>query len=203
MSRSLWMRRAGAALIATVSVGALSAAPARAAAHETGEANLFDGAGFVFWAAKNQVNRVTITQSGSVITVDDRVAVKPGEGCVQVAGDRTRVRCTFTVDLSQASMLVALENRNDYVINKTAIYLNVNGHAGNDTIIGGPAVEELNGGTGRDTIKGGAGADWLRGGDGNDTIVGGKGRDRIEGGRGRDRCDVSSSDTVKTCEILR
>ncbi|NDD11129.1 MAG: hypothetical protein EB072_00440 [Betaproteobacteria bacterium] len=60
----------------------------------------------------------------------------------------------------------------------------VDGLAGDDTILGSSAAEEL---------VGGAGADSIRGGAGNDLLVGGLGRDTLEGEDGDDLLDVSAS----------
>jgi Ca2+-binding RTX toxin-like protein len=54
------------------------------------------------------------------------------------------------------------------------------GEAGNDTLKGTAANDDLDGGEG---------ADRLRGLDGNDTLDGGPGRDNGAGGPGNDRCD--------------
>jgi serralysin len=202
MATTRWVLRSGAALLATVAVGALTVVPAQAGYYDNGRISV-DRDYISFRAAKNKVNKVTITRSGNVFTIDDRVTIVPDEGCVRVKGDKTRVRCTIVGSLTNATVGVTLENKNDYVINKTDIHLFVNGHAGNDTIIGGPADDFLHGGTGNDTIKGGAGADDLRGSNGNDVIVGGKGADSVDGGRGYDKCDISSSDKVTTCEVKR
>jgi Ca2+-binding RTX toxin-like protein len=202
MSRTRWVLRGGAALLATVAVGALSVAPAQAGYYDHGKIDV-DRDYISFRAAKNKVNKVTITRSGNVFTIDDRVRLVPGPGCVQVRGDKTRVRCTIVGSLAGATVGVTLENKNDYVINKTDVRLSVNGHSGNDTIIGGSAADFLHGGRGNDVIKGGGGADDLRGSIGNDVIVGGKGADSVDGGMGYDKCDISSSDTVTACEVKR
>ena len=202
MATTRWVLRSGAALFATVAVGALTVVPAQAGPYDHGRISV-DRDYISFRAAKNKVNKVTVTRSGNVFTIDDRVTLVAEEGCVQVKGDKTRVRCTIVGSLANATVGVLLENKNDYVINKTGIRLFVNGHAGNDTIIGGPADDFLHGGTGNDTIKGGAGADDLRGSNGNDVIVGGRGADSVDGGRGYDKCDISSSDKVSTCEVKR
>jgi Ca2+-binding RTX toxin-like protein len=95
---------------------------------------------------------------------------------------------------------------NDYVnaFGLTAAAVNVNGGAGDDTIIGGERGDVLNGGGGNDLIfgfggndridggagsdilLGGFGNDWIRGGSGNDLIVGGFGNDDLDGGSGFD-----------------
>ena len=76
------------------------------------------------------------------------------------------------------------------------------GSAGDDTIIGGTAADYVDGGPGSDSIDGmdgddslfgddllgpGDGDDRIRGGDGADQVVGDGGSDRLSGGRGRDQ----------------
>src|SRR3954465_1810273 len=46
----------------------------------------------------------------------------------------------------------------------------VDGGAGNDTLLGGPAADALSGGTGNDVIDGNQGADTVSLGAGNDTV---------------------------------
>ncbi len=75
---------------------------------------------------------------------------------------------------------------------------NANGLAGNDTIYGNVADNNLNGGTGddeiygswgRDTIHGGANNDYLDGQEDDDTIFGDDGNDSVLGGGGNDLLD--------------
>ncbi|MDO9524678.1 MAG: calcium-binding protein [Gemmobacter sp.] len=60
------------------------------------------------------------------------------------------------------------------------------GLAGNDTLVGGNAVDRLFGGDGNDLIGGGDGRDVIGGGAGNDTIWGDGGDDSISAGHGND-----------------
>ena len=62
--------------------------------------------------------------------------------------------------------------------------LNLDGGAGNDSIIGSWNGDTLAGGVGNDSIYGGDGNDKLLGGDGDDLIIGGAGNDTITGGTG-------------------
>jgi Ca2+-binding RTX toxin-like protein len=55
----------------------------------------------------------------------------------------------------------------------------LDGGAGNDTLVGGVAADHLGGGSGNDLLQGGAGADRLDGGDGNDLLQGGDGDDTL------------------------
>ncbi|MGL4490041.1 MAG: calcium-binding protein, partial [Rhizobiaceae bacterium] len=60
------------------------------------------------------------------------------------------------------------------------------GTAGNDTMNGTNAADNLVGGSGNDTLNGGAGFDRLSGGDGDDRIFGNTGRDMLAGDAGAD-----------------
>ncbi len=63
---------------------------------------------------------------------------------------------------------------------------NIFGGAGNDTLIGGAAVDYLFGQAGNDTLLGKGGDDFLFGGAGNDTLTGGTGNDQVFGEAGND-----------------
>ncbi|MBN1853791.1 MAG: hypothetical protein JW829_13750 [Pirellulales bacterium] len=86
---------------------------------------------------------------------------------------------------------------NDYVQVWAAVSIpvQIDGGAGNDTLIGGNGDDTLIGGDGSDQLLGrdgddilfgGSGADILSGGDGHDILVGGDGDDILLGGYGRD-----------------
>ena len=59
-------------------------------------------------------------------------------------------------------------------------------YAGDITLIGGDAGDELNGGNGNDVLTGGAGADTINGNAGDDRLKGNAGDDRLSGGDGKD-----------------
>ncbi len=62
----------------------------------------------------------------------------------------------------------------------------VNGTAGNDVILGGSGVDQINAGLGNDTIYGGAGADILNGEGSDDLFMDIGGNDQVDGGDGAD-----------------
>ena len=62
----------------------------------------------------------------------------------------------------------------------------VEGGAGDDTLLGSAGRDTLEGNAGRDLIKGFKGNDKLEGSEGRDTVRGGVGNDKIEGGADRD-----------------
>ena len=66
------------------------------------------------------------------------------------------------------------------------VSLQIDGGAGDDSIIGSAGADTISGGAGADSISGGAGADSIFGGAGADTISGGAGADSISGGSGND-----------------
>ena len=69
--------------------------------------------------------------------------------------------------------------------------------AGNDTISGNGAGNEIRGNAGNDSVDGGGGADYLWGGLGDDTLQGGAGNDRLYGEDGADEVTGGAgSDTL-------
>jgi hypothetical protein len=109
-----------------------------------------------------------------------------------------------TVDYSSASasLTITIDGRpNDGVRNeRDSVALdveNVLGGAGNDSITGSTAANELDGGTGNDTITGGSGDDLIDGGAGNDRIIGGIGNDTLDGESGIDQVDGGAG--TNTC----
>jgi hypothetical protein len=72
------------------------------------------------------------------------------------------------------------------------------GGAGNDTLIAGPAGDQLYGDAGRDRLVGGSGSDILNGGPGHDRLTGGDGIDGLDGGAGLDSlwCGGGLGDSV-------
>jgi Ca2+-binding RTX toxin-like protein len=85
------------------------------------------------------------------------------------------------------------------------------GEAGDDTLVAGDTWSSLDGGVGNDRLLDGAGGDFLAGGPGADTISGGGGddvvkardgfRDRIRCGGGRDFVLADRQDVVaRDCE---
>ena len=61
-----------------------------------------------------------------------------------------------------------------------------NGTSGNDIILGGSGIDNVNAGDGNDTVYGGTGGDTLLGGRGNDQFRGLDSGDQIDGGEGTD-----------------
>ncbi len=62
------------------------------------------------------------------------------------------------------------------------LFLNVNGGAGNDLVLGNSTAQTLNGNGGNDCVHGGGGNDTLRGGAGTDVCIGGPGTDTFPAG---------------------
>ncbi|MEU7903585.1 calcium-binding protein [Actinoplanes sp. NPDC049118] len=213
MPLNVWPARAGLALLVTVAVGFVGG-PAAAASHGWATA----GATKVTFTADHGVgNKVVITRSGRTVTIDDRVAVKPGKGCKQVKGDKTRVRCK--TGKAPAKVVVDLWDRDDSVVNDSDLKMVADGGAGSDRLVGGPKADELRGDSvcinaraGNDKIYGRGGndqiylddgADYASGGDGNDWIFGDSncvdgtnrpGKDVIHGGNGNDTLQGDGAD---------
>ncbi|MDI6105898.1 calcium-binding protein [Actinoplanes sp. NEAU-A12] len=179
MSRVLGPIRIGIVLLPLLAVGAV-AGPAEASSWGYASA----GATHVEFEADYRVaNKVVITRSGRTVIIDDRVRIKPGKGCKQAAGDKTKVRCTTKKVPTTVDAYV--RDRNDSVINKSDLRLVAAGGAGADTLVGGPKADKLYGDrwgkAGNDKIYGGDGNDYIDAGDGADFVSGGNGDDSING----------------------
>jgi serralysin len=193
-----WSARAGAALLATVAIGAF-ATPALAAGPE-GRAWV-SGSRVNFVAGDRVANRVAITRKGNTVTIDDRVRIKAGKGCKAVKGDRTKVRCA--VKKGPKLVLIQLYDRNDSVVNKSDLRMSAQGGSGNDRLVGGPrndglygmsGADRLYGMGGDDTLDADTGNDMLAGGDGVDVLAGWAGNDVLYGGNGDDQMEGLDGD---------
>jgi Ca2+-binding RTX toxin-like protein len=71
----------------------------------------------------------------------------------------------------------------------TLTSVQVDGGAGDDSLLGSDFADSLTGGTGNDSLAGGAGNDVLNGNAGNDTLSGAGDDDRLLGGGGNDQLD--------------
>jgi Ca2+-binding RTX toxin-like protein len=80
----------------------------------------------------------------------------------------------------------------------TSTVLVADGGVGNDTLIGGSAIDTLNGGDGNDTVIGRRGDDVMNGHAGNDRLIwnNGDNSDRMSGGDGTDVIEVNGADTA-------
>ena len=131
------------------------------------------------------VNSVVVTRSARTVTIDDRVPIRAGKGCVAVKGDSTRVRCTTAQ--TPTSVLVFTYDYNDTIVNRSDLSMTANGGPGSDQIHGGPAADFLQG----DTFTGaGAGNDSIWGYGGRDFLIGAGGDDGLNGGDGDDYLDT-------------
>ncbi|WP_433796320.1 calcium-binding protein [Actinoplanes sp. CA-252034] len=179
MSRAFGPIRIGLVLMPLLAVAAV-AGPAAASSWGYASAGATN---VTFEADHGVVNKVVITLSGRTVVIDDRVRIKPGKGCKQAAGDKTKVRCTTRK--ASTTVVVHVGDRNDSVINKSDLRLVADGGAGADTLVGGPKADRLYGDrwskTGNDRIYGRDGDDYIDAGDGADFVSGGNGDDTIDG----------------------
>jgi serralysin len=180
MSRKVW----SALLLSAATIIATAAVAGPAAASSYGWVTA--GATTISFSADTKVeNKVVITRSGRTVTIDDRVAVKPGKNCKQVKGDKTRVRCKTTK--TAAKVVVMLSDRNDSVVNSSDLQMEAYGGRGDDKLIGGPKADVLHGedvcdrSAGNDKIYGEGGGDLIYAGDGSDYVWAGDGNDRVLG----------------------
>jgi Ca2+-binding RTX toxin-like protein len=172
--RTLLMATALAALSASITVTAATAAPAV-------RARIVDG-----------TLRVAGTPFGDVIALR-LSASDPSRLQVDIDADGTADE-TFAID-TFAAIVVDGGNGNDVLrldtsngAFTTARPTIVDGGAGDDTLVGGSGPERFYGGRGNDFVDGNGGADTAFLGGGNDTFVWdpGDGSDTVEGGYGFD-----------------
>lgn len=125
-----------------------------------------------FKAAKNEVNRVTVTYDGGTLVFhDDNNPVKAKGDCKQAG--RNTARCPFTEDLAE----VKLGNRDDRAT--TTELVKVFGGSGDDALRGSKGYDYLAGDSGNDTLHGLGNSDELTGGTGRDRVFGGAGDDQL------------------------
>ena len=121
--------------------------------------------------------------AGTTTNLDISVRVENGALVVRTSG----VLVSVIRDWTPIRIHLRGGAGNDRLENATAYASRQWGGAGNDTLIGGSAVDELFGELGNDTLYGMGGPDWLEGGDGDDLLYGGAGNDYLDGGNGRDQ----------------
>ncbi|MFB9723806.1 hypothetical protein [Planobispora longispora] len=159
------MRRTITALAlaaAGLSTAAAVASPAHAAETATATVGSFGNMSVVGTFVDDTI---TLTPSSGKIIVTSDTGVTAGANCSQ-DGPKT-VSC-FGVK----TIMVNARPGADTVSNNTALFTEVFGSAGADT---------LNGGSGRDILVGGSGNDKLTGNGGNDTTDGGPDKDTCAG----------------------
>ncbi|GAA4933645.1 calcium-binding protein [Actinoplanes utahensis] len=205
----------GLSLLTGLAGAAVLAGPAQAAS--SGYATMrMNNMQAVFWGAPGSANQVVVTASTKSVIIDDVVPIRTGPGCAVISKDRTVVRCTYGWVMDHAPRVVVYAgDRDDRVTNRTKLWTELRGGAGNDTIqtAGGPSElygeagadtilgsaaehEFLDGGPGADRIYGGAGAEQIFGGAGDDTLSGGAGRDQLTGGAGSDLMSGGADDDL-------
>jgi Ca2+-binding RTX toxin-like protein len=125
----------------------------------------------------------------------------PGTTTYQITGMSMPVGNFLNfVNTSDSDGFLASAFKGDDLFNSAAGSFadNIDGFAGNDTIIANGGDDTINGGVGNDSLLGGDGDDLLQGGDGNDTLDGGTSGtgDFMTGGAGNDTyfLDTASDD---------
>ena len=129
---------------------------------------------------------LTVTGDGA----NDTIVVRSlaANGAIQVNGVNTGQTLSNTfglfVDGNGGNDLIDIAQLNTSFFSQQP---NLDGGAGNDTIVGSAGGDILTGGAGNDSMTGNAGTDLLDGGDDNDTLTGNLGNDLFIGGNGEDR----------------
>ena len=132
-------------------------------------------------------SNLTITQDG-----DDAVIDLSAHG-----GGTIRLENVNVSDLSADNFGLKIEGTaGDDSLQGGAAAENMFGGEGDDTIDGGAGNDIVFGDAGNDTIDGGAGDDWIDGHAGDDSIDGGAGHDWIDGGAGNDTIDAGAGNDI-------
>jgi Ca2+-binding RTX toxin-like protein len=206
-----------AALVLGVVAGAC-AASVPALADTPGTAKNLTAVIVEFRAASGKVNKITVTQAGRTVIIDDVLPIAAGKGCQAVKGDRTKVRCTTEEPVSEVRIYTG--DRGDTIVNSSHVAMRGIGGSGNDVIRGGPGFDMLygqagndrayagggndewgngdvlDGGAGNDILVGNASHNSLDGGTGNDSLTGGGDKDELEGGEGNDSVGAGGGDDI-------
>jgi Ca2+-binding RTX toxin-like protein len=195
MSRSL-IRALLATGICVVPLGLASSA--------LGATVALNGATITYTAAPDEVNLLTIDQTGGNITFDESViSITDGDGgagCTVTAGNAACPQGGVT------SIVINMGDEDDSVnAFSPNILVPVSGSLGdgddgisgtknNDSIDGGPGNDQFFGSDGNDTFNGGQGSDGARGGLGNDVLHGNDGSDSLTGDEGNDQLSGDAGD---------
>jgi len=92
----------------------------------------------------------------------------------------------FNQLVTNSAALTATIFAGDDTITGSTAFDNLYGYDGNDTLTAGPGGDALRGGGGNDTLNGGADGDFLYGDAGIDNLIGGGGQDLMDGGADND-----------------
>ncbi len=149
------------------------------------------------YVASRHDNKVSITRVGDRVVFRDPAARRFRKalptGCRQItAAKGIAASCRIPAAATGANPLVleiSPQGGNDRVDGSSLgpeIALHVHPDAGDDTVLGGAADDQLSGAVGLDNVTGGEGDDTIILGDGNDIASGGPGEDRVVGGGGND-----------------
>jgi Ca2+-binding RTX toxin-like protein len=175
-------------------LGALEASP-----HGT-----YSGAGYVAFGANFTPATVAFDSLSGTLTVTD---VGPGNAAITIRVNAGNVVVEIngvadtsfgTVAASNVTAIIVTGGGLSNNIDLTGVTgtdfplltsVQVDGGAGNDTVLGSGLADSVTGGDGHDSLDGEAGNDLLNGNAGNDTLLGGNDDDRLLGGAGHDSLD--------------
>jgi Ca2+-binding RTX toxin-like protein len=185
------------------SVLGLATASAASAATVT-----FDGTTMTFTADPGEINHVSVTQSGSDVTITDTNATTAPAGCTQNGADSVICPSVTAIAINLGDMNDSLASNGTVTVPETVDGgdgndCDLHGGLGDDVIHGGPGNDcvygdppggsvtaggndHLYGDAGDDFVGGGRGDDFTSGGDGSDYVTGGPGTDIVNGDAGED-----------------
>jgi Ca2+-binding RTX toxin-like protein len=146
-------------------------------------------------AAPGESNKMTFNEGdGSYQITESGGSIEAGPGCTK-APDAQRVGCPAGgTNLLQAD----LGDGDDSLTVSAGIASEIDGGAGNDTIVGGFGDDVIRGGDGDDGLDGNTGNDSLISGAGNDFLSGGAGDDNVQSGDGNDKLNGNEGNDTLT-----
>lgn len=145
----------------------------------------------------DNVKRGELNLEGSVRGVDAEILLATNNSNWQNSFDVVGSTVDDTITVGRGSFEgQQLANFGEAVVDGSVSSITADLGDGNDTFDASAslAVSDVDGGAGDDTIIGSGGNDMLSGGEGNDTIDGGEGDDMIDGGTGQNTIDGGEGD---------
>ena len=137
---------------------------------------------------------------------NDNIVASGSGGSASVTGLAAQVNIVHG-DVSRDELGINALGGDDHVdatgMHANALKLDVDGGAGNDTILGGAGADVIRGGDGNDVIDGNQGADVVLLGAGNDRFVWdpGDGSDVVEGQSGHDAMTFNGSNAAEQFDV--
>lgn len=131
------------------------------------------------------------TGADTILGLDGNDSLIGGSGHEQIFGNTGN----DVIDLTHAGSSTAYggQGNDDITASGNSNAMQINGDAGDDTLIGGAGADSLLGGDGNDHVTGGSGAAMVFGNAGDDVLVASAGASTVYGGQGNDLITVQNT----------